>query len=248
MNQAKTCYTCKQSKPLTDFAIVKRHRDGRAYQCKECKNKADRRFRIDNAEREPSMEPKRCTECYTTKASSEFHRNRRALNGLASRCKACQSIRDRKAHNRNKPKANKRARQWRRANSEIVARYNREYYASRQEYMTARARAWYRENREQAFANAATYRARRRNAEGAFTDEDVRDIYESQNGLCVYHILNPNCKGNLAHSFHRDHIIPISRDGTNWPDNIQLLCGHCNDSKRQKNHEEYLAWLALVYP
>ena len=34
--------------------------------------------------------------------------------------------------------------------------------------------------------------------------------------------------------FHYDHIIPKSRGGLDKPENIQLLCPHCNKSKGNK--------------
>lgn len=34
--------------------------------------------------------------------------------------------------------------------------------------------------------------------------------------------------------YHVDHIIPLSRNGTNWPDNLALACQLCNLSKN--NH------------
>jgi 5-methylcytosine-specific restriction endonuclease McrA len=39
-------------------------------------------------------------------------------------------------------------------------------------------------------------------------------------------------------------MVPLSRGGSNWTENIQLLCVSCNDEKRAFTQEEYGAVLA----
>jgi 5-methylcytosine-specific restriction endonuclease McrA len=48
----------------------------------------------------------------------------------------------------------------------------------------------------------------------------------------------------LKRDFHRDHKTPLTRGGTNWPSNIQLLCRKCNVKKARWTHREYLEILA----
>lgn len=71
----------------------------------------------------------------------------------------------------------------------------------------------------------ATRRARLLNAPGFFTEFDIQRMYKAQRGKCAY------CPTSLKKGFHVDHIISVSRGGTNWPRNLQLLCGPCNLKK-----------------
>jgi 5-methylcytosine-specific restriction endonuclease McrA len=76
---------------------------------------------------------------------------------------------------------------------------------------------------------------RRRNAPGSFNANDIKRMYEHQNGKCVY------CSIDLSGGYHIDHIWPISRGGTNYPENLQLLCPQCNLRKGAKLPEVFLS-------
>lgn len=43
-DETKECGSCKIIKPIYDFSINKRKRDGRSYFCKECKNEYQRNY------------------------------------------------------------------------------------------------------------------------------------------------------------------------------------------------------------
>lgn len=75
---------------------------------------------------------------------------------------------------------------------------------------------------------AIARRARKKNAGGKFTRKEIDDLFLRQNGACAI------CDTGLLFGFHRDHIIPLSRGGTNDISNIQLLCPPCNITKRDK--------------
>lgn len=69
---------------------------------------------------------------------------------------------------------------------------------------------------------------------GQYTTSDLSDIYNSQNGQCVY----CNIRLKWLH-YHIDHIVPIKRGGTNHKDNIQILCARCNVKKGAQDPKEY---------
>jgi 5-methylcytosine-specific restriction endonuclease McrA len=96
---------------------------------------------------------------------------------------------------------------------------------------TANACRWQAENPEKLKAIRAAgkqaRRAREVSAEGRFSAADVRALEAKQKGRCAC------CKRkrNLA----VDHIIPLAKGGSNWPNNLQLLCKPCNSSKSAKD-------------
>lgn len=98
--------------------------------------------------------------------------------------------------------------------------------------------SWREANWESVRAHIAAMKASRRAAEGKFTAEDVRRLLAEQGSQCAI------CGVGVAASYHVDHIVPLARGGTNWPDNIQVLCPPCNLSKGAKTMAEFLAYRA----
>ena len=82
------------------------------------------------------------------------------------------------------------------------------------------------------------YRARKRNAQGTFTDADWKAKLEYYGYRCRYcgiHKSETN-EGWLE----ADHAIPLSRGGANWISNIVPACKSCNCSKGTKTFKEFL--------
>lgn len=73
----------------------------------------------------------------------------------------------------------------------------------------------------------------RRMVEGSFTPSDIRTLYDEQEGRCAY------CGITLHGQYHIDHLIPVSRGGTNNPENLRLACPSCNLSKAARLIEEW---------
>lgn len=85
---------------------------------------------------------------------------------------------------------------------------------------------------------------RRRNVPGTYTRLDIEQITRRQGGVCATPWCGTDVRGSGPHR-HIDHKIPISRGGTNWPGNLQVLCAFCNCSKGDLTNEE---WVALGRP
>lgn len=71
--------------------------------------------------------------------------------------------------------------------------------------------------------------ARERNAEGSHTLLEWKNLKSKYLNKCVY------C--NKEKPLTKDHIIPLSKGGTDYIDNIQPLCRNCNSKKHNHIHE-----------
>lgn len=86
---------------------------------------------------------------------------------------------------------------------------------------------WKQNNPERVAIDNRLRRSRERNAEGTHTVSDIERIIKSQRYRCAY------CRSSvrLRKNRHVDHIKALSVGGTNWPNNLQILCPPCNESK-----------------
>ena len=93
----------------------------------------------------------------------------------------------------------------------------------------AHRRRMYEKFREDRLARAKAARGIRKGAEGKFTQHDIERILTLQKGRCA------ECRKPLNGVYHVDHIMPLSKGGSNWPKNLQCLCPRCNLSKNAKH-------------
>lgn len=94
-------------------------------------------------------------------------------------------------------------------------------------------REYYRNNTDKAKIKRDRRRARLMNAEGEYTVDDIHLHYKNQKGKCWY------CQIELKGKYHIDHRIPLSRGGSNYPNNLALTCSRCNLSKSDKLPHEW---------
>lgn len=84
-------------------------------------------------------------------------------------------------------------------------------------------------NREKWRVYVRNRRARLANVPGTHSVEDIIALRAKQNDRCKF------CCVDLRGVGEVDHITPLSRGGTNWPHNLQLLCMPCNRKKHAKD-------------
>ncbi len=109
----------------------------------------------------------------------------------------------------------------RRQNPQKYIDYQTEYRKKHPEKLREDARCW-----------SANRRARSRSTDGKYTTKDVKAQLKSQNGKCWW------C-GKKVKKYDVDHLVPLSRGGTNHPNNIVIACPHCNRSRHNKLPHEW---------
>ena len=72
---------------------------------------------------------------------------------------------------------------------------------------------------------------------GTHTAADVQRIRAEQGNKCFW------CGEPLGRSYHVDHYIPLSKGGSNGPENLNVACPTCNLQKRDKLPGEFMEWL-----
>ena len=85
---------------------------------------------------------------------------------------------------------------------------------------------WRHNNPNKAKAQDARDDARKYNAEGSFTGQEWIDLCSKYNHTCLRCLK----KKKLTH----DHIVPLSKGGSDYISNIQPLCLSCNCIKHTK--------------
>lgn len=84
---------------------------------------------------------------------------------------------------------------------------------------------WKKEHKTELTASKHKRRAKQRGSNGSFTKVDIQRIRQLQKDRCAW------CRYHLRGGGHIDHIKPLSKGGSNWPRNLQLLCADCNLTK-----------------
>lgn len=123
---------------------------------------------------------------------------------------------------------------------ERYLKVRRDWYQRNAEERRKYALEYQKNNPEMIRAHQHKRRARKLAAEGMFTAEDVKSLFAAQGGKCAY------CFVKFGKKYHVDHIVPLARGGSNWPENLQLCCGPCNISKGAKDPLDFARYIGRL--
>ena len=188
-----------------------------------------------------------CADCKQEKPDEQFGSDKSRHDGRSVRCKPCNVKRSTGWAKNNKERRKAISEKYRIANAEKC----KASVKKSQEKNQARISKWVEENKEKIKEYKKKWRennkeyhrsskAKRRGAAGKYTREDIERLYALQFGKCAC------CRSAMKKDFHRDHITPIARGGTNEASNIQLLCPECNRKKGAKDPLEFMQQLGYL--
>lgn len=243
----KRCIRCDEVKPIEEFHKHKKQKDGHHYYCKKCiaarqttttERKREYNRAYHKAHAEERREYNRTYQAANVEKIRELKRAYREANAdaireynrayhEANRDKIAERIRTQRAANPEKQRERMKA--WRDANPDKIREYSRLYYSSEMN------KTRYTANPDLYAVGTHRRRAKRYGATGSFTIQQLRAMRKAQDGICIY------CQ--IQHSpYHLtiDHIIPMSRGGSNDISNISLACRTCNFSKNDKLLSEWI--------
>lgn len=239
----KRCSRCCNEKSLAEF-----YRQGNKHSawCKDCRIAWEKHRRLARGQGVGQTNKwktlgsdglRECSKCKERKSPTEFYTDKRAHDGLKHQCKKCHEGYTKAWDERNPKKRAEMNRKSMRSENHVkaTARWranNKErHYAMHLAWVAANPDRWQDLQRQ----NHRKRRARKRGAEGSYTEKEVRELYEKQRGKCAM----PWCHASLKAGFHRDHITSLSAGGSNFIENIQLLCPTCNMKKHVKDPVEF---------
>lgn len=169
---------------------------------------------------------KTCRKCRVPKPVEEFHRKRAGLFGRDSICKLCSKVKTEGWRAKN-PGALRLAKEHR---SPASVKAAQDRWRAKHGLAYERARYIRRQGDP---AQKAVYRAgqqaakNRRRAAGELTAATVREVLKAPCAYC----------GGKATSI--DHVLPVSRGGTNTRENLAPACADCNRRKHAKTPAEW---------
>lgn len=140
------------------------------------------------------------------------------------RQKFCSSLcREKSWHKKNPEQAKAIRIKTKAKNRDKLREYGRKYYAEHKEEMRIKLLAWRRANKARVVQQVLDRNAKRRGNGGSHTLQEWRDLQEKYGHRCAF------CKRET--DLTRDHIVPVSKGGTDDISNIQPLCRPCNSRK-----------------
>lgn len=229
----KKCTKCNTDKVLDDFHKDKQKRDGRACQCRDCRNIAHEEWRTNNYE----LAIQRQRASYHKNKDKDKDRRRRYyrdnIENIQSYWKDHYEKNKKKVilrvlayQKNNKEKVNAKNKKWIAEHPERAREITRKKYINGKDKFKARNKSWRERNPNKIHVYKINRRVRE--SQGKITEREWLGLLKKYCYKCL-------CCGRSDVKLTADHVIPLARGGNHSISNIQPLCRSCNSSKALKS-------------
>lgn len=244
--ESKTCSTCGNSKPLTDFNVRRASPDGRGYRCHAClrayrkARQADADFQVRNAaaakawrEANPERERERKKRYYEANKEALMAQQREYREANADKVRARQA----EYRRRNRERILRRKREYWRENRLRLIAQRKEWGRKNADYVRRQGRKWQKQNRDKCNLAQRRY-ARRHPSRIKAKSVASRRLREQAAGNCsttqvLARVAYFGARCYLCGGAYEavDHVKPIAAGGTHWSANLRPVCQTCNSRK-----------------
>lgn len=182
-----------------------------------------------------------CSRCNCTKPLDSFGIRKSNPDGRQLWCIPCLKEYNGAYYLANKERLKENVSKWVSENREVSKAIKKKWAIANPEKQRNAIKRWQEENEEQFLATRKKWREdnkevlrvhcinRRRKLAGGTLPKNIAEILmEKQSGIC------PCCLKPLGTDYHIDHIVPVSKGGSNTEDNVQLLHSKCNMIKNDR--------------
>lgn len=165
------------------------------------------------------------------------------------RCGSCKKLYADAYNKANAEKIKSYVSEWYLLNKEVVNKRSAKYYSENKSKIDEKTSAWQKSNplkcreysskwrSENPLSTRITNQNRRGRivaAGGILSKGLANKLFKLQKGKCAC------CKDDLGDNYHLDHIVPLSKGGSNKDENMQLLTQRCNLQKGNKDPIEFM--------
>jgi 5-methylcytosine-specific restriction endonuclease McrA len=243
MDELKRCRKCGEEKPFTD-EYWRRKKGKLIAPCLECNRARDRAAKKAEYDAKPEMRRERSRRWRAenpgkvqkmNRAWYETHRDHIREYNRTWRAANVEKLREwnRQWRAANLEKVRAIVREWHRTHPEKIQQWGKAWREANVEKIREKNHRWQVANRHKRVEYSHRRRALLLNAEGSHTSADVRRIYLEQAAKCAY------CQRDMHGRYEVDHVTPLSRGGSNYPENLACTCRRCNRSKGSKTLTEW---------
>lgn len=194
-----------------------------------------------------------CKSCNTERPVSDFRFHKR--DGYVSHCKTCGKKLAKEYRETHSAKVKENQRRYRESHGLQISYYNRKYRLGRKEYQRLyqaryrlehpetqkryrdthksqcieRAKSWRARNPDKVRLSRRRHKVKRRCADGFYSEKEWLEILWLYDNRCV--CCGISAKDTVLGKLTPDHVIPITKGGSNYIENIQPMCLPCNRRK-----------------